>query len=289
MQKFGFINVYKLTGFSSASCVGKVKRLAKKCYNANIKCGHMGTLDPLASGVLPIAVGNATRLFDYLLEKKKKYLANFKFGFLTDTLDVTGIKINETSFIPTEKEILNVLPNFLGKQQQIPPMYSAKSVDGKRCYDLARQGINLDLKANEVEIYQIKIVKQIDESEFQFEIECGGGTYIRSICRDIAFRLNSLATMTALERARSGVFDKSQSILLDDLNEDNFFDKIIPTETLIDYEKIFVDKISGFRLFNGIDIEIDKADGLYSVYDEKTFYGIGEVNSKKLKIRTKLC
>ena len=145
----GFFNIHKPKGMTSSQAVGKIKYLLGR----KIKVGHMGTLDPIASGVLPIAVGRATRLFDFLLQKKKTYIATFQFGYITDTLDNTGAILDKTDKIPTLQELENVLPNFLGIQEQIPPQYSAKSVNGKRAYDMARQGEYVELKPCKIEIF----------------------------------------------------------------------------------------------------------------------------------------
>jgi tRNA pseudouridine55 synthase len=204
----GFINIIKPQGMSSAYAVGAVKR------KFNMPCGHMGTLDPMASGVLPVGLGKATRLFDYLLDKKKTYVATFRFGVLTDTLDTTGTVTATCDKIPTSDEILSVLPRFVGEIEQVPPLYSAKCVDGKRGYQLARQGVDFKLPAKKVTILNIELLGQKGEADFDFKIECKGGTYIRSICRDLAYSLSTYATMTSLEREKSGCFTKDNAFSL---------------------------------------------------------------------------
>lgn len=169
----GFINLIKPQGMSSAYAVGAVKK------KFNIPCGHMGTLDPMASGVLPVGLGKASRLFQYLLDKEKVYVARFKFGYSTDTLDVTGKTELDGGNIPTLDEINAVLPNFIGEIDQIPPKYSAKCIDGKRGYELARKGVEFELAPKKVCILDAKCLGQTAEDEFSFEFRCKGGTYIR--------------------------------------------------------------------------------------------------------------
>ena len=148
----GFLNIYKPRGMSSAHCLNKIKK------KIDYKCGHMGTLDPLACGILPVGIGQATRLFDHLLDKRKTYIAEFTFGYETDTLDLEGELLSKSDKIPTLDEINAVLPNLCGKIMQIPPIFSAKCVDGKKSYKLARKGIAVDLPPKEVEIFYIKII-----------------------------------------------------------------------------------------------------------------------------------
>ena len=151
----------------------------------------MGTLDPMATGVLPIGVGKATRLFPYLLDKNKVYRANFLFGTLTDTLDTTGKIEKTTDSIPSETEIKNALVNFTGDIDQMPPKFSSKCVQGKRGYELARAGKDFELKTKRVRIDNIEYTGKISEKEFSFRITCGGGTYIRSLARDMGEFLGS--------------------------------------------------------------------------------------------------
>ncbi|MCQ2556296.1 MAG: tRNA pseudouridine(55) synthase TruB, partial [Clostridia bacterium] len=186
----GILPINKPIGWTSFDVCNKLKHLLK-----TPKIGHLGTLDPMASGVLLVTVGKATKLFDLFQEKHKTYLAKFKFGYLTDSLDATGNILKENGLIPTEEEILSVLPKFVGEINQIPPQFSAKSINGKRAYDLARDGKTVDLKPCKVTIYNIKLLNYAN-AELTLQIECGSGTYIRSIGRDIATELDTFGTMT---------------------------------------------------------------------------------------------
>ena len=169
VNTFGFINVDKPSGVTSSAIVNKIKWLS------GVPCGHMGTLDPLASGVLPVGVGNATRLFDYFLQKQKTYIAEFTFGETADTLDCTG-EIVRGGHVPTESEILEVLPQFIGEIDQIPPKYSAKNVNGKRGYELARAGIEFELQPKRIVIHDLELLGKSNDDTFRVKIRCGGGT-----------------------------------------------------------------------------------------------------------------
>ena len=280
----GFIIVDKAAGASSAQEVAKIKRLV------NTPCGHMGTLDPMASGVLPVAIGNSARLFDYFLDKRKTYLATFRFGVDSDTLDTTGALSEHAGSIPSKSQILSVLGEFIGEIDQIPPKYSAKNVSGKRAYQLARSGVEFSLPPKKVKIYSIKLLGQPSEDSFDFEIECGGGTYIRSIARDLAARLETCAVMSALKRTKSGLFSIDNAVSTKDLTVDNIKNFIIPTDSVLPYESITPDEKSAKKLFNGLSVYFDKADGIYKIYSiDGSFYGLAEVAQSNLKVRKKLC
>lgn len=275
----GFLNIYKPRGMSSAHCLNKVKK------KLDYKCGHMGTLDPLASGILPIGVGQASRLFDHLLDKKKVYLAEFTFGYETSTLDSEGEPVKTSDKIPTKGEIIDLLPHLCGKVMQIPPIFSAKCIDGKKSYELARKGIAVELKAKEVEIFYINLIED-NSPKFKFEICCGGGTYIRAIARDIAYALNTFGTMTALERIQSGYFTMQNCIHLDDfLASDNPQSFLIKSDFPLNYEKLVLDSYKATRLINGLKDDFDIPDGKYKVYCEDEFWGVGICEQKKITVK----
>jgi tRNA pseudouridine55 synthase len=275
----GFININKQSGVSSAYVVNKLKKLT------GTPCGHMGTLDPLASGVLPVGVGNASRLFDYLLQKKKQYIATFRFGVDSDTLDRTGNLTYENPYVPSEEELLNAIPSLTGEVMQLPPKYSAKSVNGRRGYELARAGIDFELAAKKVTIDKIEYLGRAGE-DFRFVIDCGGGTYIRSIVRDMAKMCGATGIMTSLVRTASGYFILEKSVTLEELSTENVENYLIPTERLVDLPTI--DGVNK-HIFFGLAQRTEREDGLYKIYDENGFYGIAEVKNGSVKIRTKLC
>ena len=286
ITEYGFFNIDKPSGLTSSKVVNKCKWLA------GVPCGHMGTLDPLASGVLPVGVGNATRLFDYFLDKDKEYIAEFTFGVYADTLDST-VELTKTGRVPTAAEITAVLPDFKGEQLQMPPKYSAKSVNGRRGYELARAGVEFELQPKKVRIDGVELLEQITDDVFRFKIRCGGGTYIRSIARDIAEKLDTFAVMSALRRTQSGVFTLDKALPYAELEKDPTVEDLkaflIPTESVLPFEKLALVGDAERRFFNGLAVETEKKDGLYKVYKDGAFYGVAEVKDGKAKAKTKLC
>ena len=278
----GFINLYKPSGMSSAYAINKIKKLLGK----KVKCGHMGTLDPMASGVLPVGIGKATRLFNFLLDKDKVYTAEFTFGYETDTLDAEGKIIKDGGYIPTINEIKGVLGSLTGIVDQIPPAYSAKNVGGTRSYVLARQGIEVELKPKQVEINSIEVETTFTKNAYKFTIKCKGGTYIRSICRDIAYALNTYATMTKLTREKSGCFDLSNSVSAEEINSLQDIEmRIIKPEDTVYFEVIELNNKKYSDLINGRFCEVNLQNGLYKIYYENVFIGVGEVENNNLKCK----
>ncbi len=277
----GFINFYKPSGMSSAYALN----LIKKRFRGE-KMGHMGTLDPLASGVLPVAFGKSTRLFDFLLDKTKVYIAEFTFSYETDTLDRGGKVIKEGGSVPTKSEIESVLPSLVGEIEQIPPIYSAKNINGKRSYELAREGVEVELKPKRVSVLKVEILEQISPNTFKFLIECKGGTYIRSICRDMAYSLNTFATMTALERVESGIFKIENSFTLEEIIE-NFNEEkmLIKPDNAVNFETIYLSDKNTDDIINGRDFFIENGNGVYRVYGKNEFIGIGFIENNSLKIK----
>ncbi len=287
LTRFGFFNVDKPSDMTSGTVVNKCKWLS------GVPCGHMGTLDPLASGVLPVGVGRATRLFDYFLDKEKEYIAKFTFGVASDTLDSTGA-LTFGGRIPTSAEIAEVLPTFFGDIMQIPPKYSAKNVNGQRGYDLARKGIDFELPPKKVHIFGMELLGEAEEENtFEIKINCGGGTYIRSLARDIAAALGTNAVMSALRRTKSGVFTLGESIPFSLLQSDPSLEELetylIPTERVLPYPVLPLTSQEEQRLLGGLTVQTDSEDGLYKIYQGESFYGIAEVNGGKAKAKTKLC
>lgn len=288
IKSFGFINVDKPSGIVSSTVVNKIKWLS------GVPCGHMGTLDPLASGVLPVGVGNATRLFDYFLEKEKEYIAEFTFGVDSDTLDSTGSLVRG-GHVPNESEIEGILPTLCGEVMQVPPKYSAKNVNGRRGYDLARAGIEFELAPKKVNIYAIELLgkKEDCEDTYLLKIRCGGGTYIRSIARDMAAALGTKGVMSALRRTQSGIFTLENAIPFNVLEQDPSVEELaqylIPTDSVLPFDKIdLTDKETG-KLLMGQTVATALADGLYKMYTADGFYGLAEVREGRAKAKTKLC
>ena len=280
-KKLGFLNVDKPSGMTSSAVVNRIKRLT------GLPCGHMGTLDPLASGVLPVGIGNATRLFEYFLNKQKEYIAEFTFGADSDTLDSTG-ELVRGGRIPTAEEIERILPDFEGEIMQVPPKYSAKNVGGRRGYALARAGIEFELEPKKVRIDEVALLGG-EGDVFRFRIRCGGGTYIRSLARDIAGKLGTKAVMSGLRRTKSGYFKIEEAVPFDALAGENIEELLIPTESVLPYETIVLNGPRAEKIFCGVPAPTDYADGEYKIYRDGIFYGIAEVRKKRAKIKTKLC
>lgn len=275
----GIIPMYKPKNWSSFDVVNIVKSLLHQR-----KVGHLGTLDPMATGVLLVTTGSATKLFDIMQQKTKTYTAIFKFGVLTDTLDAMGKIVETVDIIPTLKQIENILPKFIGTISQIPPKYSAKSVNGKRAYELARNNIDFELKAKNVLINDIKIVNY-SNGELTVNIKCGSGTYIRSIGRDIAQELNTVATMTSLIRTSIDSFKLEDCYNITDLNEQNIKEKIIPLNSLLKYPEINADSNLIFRFLNGQTVITELKDGLYKLNENNITKAIIEVVKNKAKMK----
>lgn len=278
----GIININKPSGMSSNKAVVIIKKTVHED-----KVGHLGTLDPLASGVLPICIGKATRLFDYYLNKTKQYRATFTFGYETDTLDSEGRVINKSDVIPTHSQIIDKLKCFVGDIEQVPPQYSAKSINGVRAYNLARQGIEVALKSKKIHIYSYECVGQSNENSFEFLIECSAGTYIRSLCRDLAHSLDTYATMTRLIRTRCGAFDISKAITIEDIDKAIIEDNLITVDEAILLPTITLDACQYDDVIHGRRCLWD-SEGEYKVLYDNTVIGIGKVTDGLLKIITNL-
>lgn len=280
----GFININKKSGLSSNKVLSILKYRLKQ-NNIKTKVGHFGTLDPIAEGVLPVALGRATRLFDYSLEKIKVYDAVFEFGVETDTLDNTGMVLSYGRKNVTAEEINAVIPELVGSVEQVPPLYSAKSVGGVRAYDLARKGKEFVLQPKKVEIYSIELLDKIDEGVFLFRIRCGGGTYIRSIIRDMAAKLGTVGIMTKLTRIRSGNFTIDSAYDVDEL--DDIESKILPIEFLTDgFDRYDLTESEYSKVKNGVPVECRNEDGYVAVYYKNDLLGIGEISEGKIRIKT---
>lgn len=282
----GILNVYKPIGITSFDVVRQIKKVT-----GIKKIGHTGTLDPLACGVLPVCIGKGTKVVDYLMKDFKVYEATLKLGITTDTYDREGKELSISEVNVSLDEIECVINSFLGDSFQVPPMYSALKVNGKRLYELAREGKNIEREARPITIYDINIL-HIDVPYVKFRVKCSKGTYIRSLCYDIGNNLKCGATMWDLERVQSGAFTKENSIELNKLTVDNINDYIISIdESLNQYDKAFVSSKCEKLLVNGVrigdkrllpNIDINKMYRIYS--EDNKFLGLGMRNSKGLKI-----
>ena len=284
----GVLNIFKPKGMSSFDAVRVVKKVA-----GTGKVGHTGTLDPEATGVLPICIGRATKIIDYIMDSEKVYEVTLKLGIRTTTYDLEGEVLEERdpSHL-TEEEILNSINSFKGEYSQIPPMYSALKQNGVRLYELARKGIEVERKGRLINIHNLEDIK-INNPYISMKVTFSKGTYIRSLCYDIGEKLGVFATMTQLNRAKTSVFSQEKSININELTKENINDYILSMEEALEkYDKIVVNKKYVKLLVNGVRV----ADGrftkdkvinnkLYRVYDdENNFIGLGERNDAGFKI-----
>lgn len=284
----GILIINKEKGCTSHDIVYKVKKIF------NEKVGHTGTLDPLAEGVLPILIGKGTLCSKYLINHDKKYIVNLALGQKTETADLEG-KIIEEKNIPdkslTQSKIEKVLKSFIGKQQQMPSIYSAIKVNGKKLYEYARKGQNVEIKPRKIEIYDIKLMNiDAQKKQIQFEVFCGKGTYIRSLCEDIAEKLETVGYMESLKRIQVGNFKIEESSRIQELEENKEDTKYLESK-IISIEEIFKNKGKiklddrKMQLFlNGVKITQNQENDIYRIYDKnEKFIGIGIIQDKLLK------
>ena len=284
----GILVVNKEKGCTSHDVVYQVKKLFGK------KVGHTGTLDPNATGVLPILIGKGTELSQFLINHDKKYIATIKLGIKTDTADVEGNVVEEQDVkdvLLNEENINLILKNMIGKQKQIPPMYSAIKVNGKKLYEYARQGKSVNIPEREIEIYSLKLLN-IDKIEklITYEIYCSKGTYVRTVCEKIAEQLGTVGYMLDLQRTMVGEFNIENAITVGDLknnfeNEEFVKSKIITIERFFDgMPNINLEEKKMNLFLNGVLIENEFEDGILKIYDmEGIFIGIGINSNKRLK------
>ena len=281
----GIIVINKPKEYTSHDVVAKVKKIL------NIKkVGHTGTLDPNATGVLPLLLNTGTKLSKYLIEHDKEYEVTLELGIKTDTADIEGNVIKKEK-VNWEKlnDIEETLNTFLGEQTQIPPIYSAIKVNGKKLYEYARSGQNINIESRNIQIYEIELQK-IDKqkNEINFRVHCSKGTYIRSLCEDIAQRLGTIGYMKELTRTKVGNFTINEAVKIEEI--ENNKEQIIK-EKLISIEKFFESKESIKlnkqqldKFLNGVKIRIDKQENICRIYNENNeFIGIGTIEKNFLK------
>lgn len=282
----GVINVYKPIGMTSYDVVHKIKKLCN-----TKKVGHTGTLDPEASGVLPICIGKATKIADYIMNDNKLYKAELKLGIITDSYDRVGKVLSTNEVTVDEEKVTQVIKSFIGENYQIPPMYSAIKINGQKLYNLARQGIEIERDARKVYIYDVQITN-VNLPYVEFLVKCSKGTYIRSLCYDIGNKLSCGGTMWNLERVETGDFKLTDAVRLDLLTSENVNEYLIPiSEALAKYETIHIDDKYEKLLLNGVVlsnqsvlVNID-SEKLYKVYlGENRFIGLGRKDEFGFKI-----
>lgn len=290
----GIVNVLKPPGMTSSNVVSDIRRL----FNLK-RVGHTGTLDPGAAGVLPICLGRATRLFDYLVDKEKEYIAEIAFGSCTDTQDSYGRIVATSDRMVEEAELRAVLPSFLGEQTQVAPKYSALKTGGKAMYELARSGQEVPERIRPVHIHALEFITKTKENRFLLRIGCSRGTYIRTLCEDIGKRLNACAHMSFLLRTASGPFRVEDAYSIEELTawkeQGTLLDHVVPIPQALSFlPKVTVtgDKAL-FRLQNGCTEPVRGCAGLAVdesclVYGNGELIGIGIWTSAGLKLKIHL-
>ena len=279
----GIIVVNKEKGCTSHNLVSKVKKIVKE------KVGHTGTLDPLATGVLPLLIGKGTLCSKYLINHNKEYIAVLKLGVSTDTMDGEGIVLEEKDVdtsILEKSNVEKILSGFVGKQIQEPPIYSAIKVKGKKLYEYARKGESVEIPKREIEIYDMELrgINKI-ENEIEFKVKCSKGTYIRSLCLDLAKKLGTIGYMKDLKRLKVGEFSIENSITINEQTTKEDIEKNIITieELFKNKEKIELDTKKLILFLNGVKLNYNNKDEVYRIYSSNKFIGLGTIKNNILK------
>ena len=280
----GIILLDKPEGITSFGAVARIRRICSEK-----KCGHTGTLDPMATGVLTVMLGGGTRFIELLPSHDKAYTATFRLGTVTDTLDITGKVIETREVNVTAEQVREKIKDFVGEISQLPPMYSAVSVDGQRLYDLARQGIEVERTPRNVTVFSIDMLSENEETgEYEISVECSSGTYIRTLISDLGEALGCGAVMTKLRRTKANGFGIENAVTLEQLeaaSENGTLDEIvIPVEKALgDYPMIKVTAAQAKRFRNGGELDLQRLKyqrmlGYFRIYDpEDNFIGLGEI------------
>ena len=281
----GIVLINKEKNYTSHDVVNIVKKITKS------KVGHTGTLDPNATGVLPLLLGNGTKISKYLINHDKEYKVVLQLGIKTSTADLEG-EILEKKEVPDkifdEEYIKTIIKQFIGKQEQTPPIYSAIKVNGKKLYDYARKGQKVKIEPRKIEIYNIELVKSCKElKQIHFTVSCSKGTYIRSLCEDIAEKLETVGYMKELQRTKVGTFLIEDAITIEEFKhkiENNDLSNIIPIDRIFSStEKIKIEDKLLDKYLNGVSINANNADGVYRIYLNDKFIGLGTIYNNKLK------
>lgn len=282
----GILCVNKPQGITSFGAVARVRRMLGRK-----KCGHTGTLDPMATGVLPILIGGASKFSDLIPNQDKAYRATVKLGVVTDTLDITGKILEERTVNATKADFENALNDFRGDIEQVPPMYSAVFHNGVRLYDLARQGIEVERKARKVTVYSLELISADEENnEYVIDVHCSRGTYIRTLAGDIGEKLGCGAVLTTLCRTVAHGYKLSDCVEIADIEamveSGEIYNHIMAVETAFEsYKDVYVTSAQSVRFKNGASLSLDRLtlpcdEGILRVFskDEQKFLGLGEID-----------
>ena len=279
----GIIVINKEKNWTSNDVVQKIKGIFHE------KVGHTGTLDPLATGVIPILIGKGTQLSKYLINHDKEYIATIKLGYKTSTGDLEGKIVEQKEVLDgmLEKDHVNgVLKQFEGKITQIPPIYSAIKVNGKKLYEYARKSQNVEIPSRNIEIYEIELISiSKKDMEITYRVHCSKGTYIRTLCEDISEKLGTVGYMKELKRTRVGNFSMQSSLKITDMNNsEKVQEKFITIEKFLENkEKLELSSENMKRFLNGVKIKYEKKDEVYRVYYKDAFVGTGTISNNFLK------
>lgn len=287
----GFFNFYKPEAISSFGALAKLRKLT-----GEKKLGHCGTLDPMATGVLPVAFGRAAKFIEFLPDNTKEYIAAFQLGICTDTLDRTGKVLEKRPVRATEAQVKQVLLSFLGESDQLPPMYSAVSRNGVRLYELARQGLEVDRQPRRIRIDQIELLETLPDNTYRIRVCCRKGTYIRSLIADVGEKLGCGAVMTALERTASNGFFARNALTLSDVQaaveNQTLNDCVVPVWQALDcYPKITVSQAQAKRVQNGGSLALNRLPklpvmGYIRIFaPDGSFLAIGETVDQDVKMK----
>ena len=277
---FGFLNIYKPQGKTSHDVVAILRRVTK------IKqIGHTGTLDPFAEGVLPICIGKSTRLIEYL-DDEKAYIGTVQLGKSTTTYDIEGEGVNISNKKVTLKDIEEALPKFRGEIQQLPPIYSAIKVKGKKLYEYARSGEEVTIEPRRVNIYKLEVVEFDEENQLlKLLIECSKGTYIRSIAHDLGEALGCYGHLINLVRIKAGKFEVGSSIKLDEIvNIDDVEKSLINPIEYLNYPKYELNDSEKEKVSHGMSINVEKADGIVVFLCQNKLVAVANIENKKAKV-----
>lgn len=282
----GILLINKEKDYTSHDVVAIVKKALGQ------KVGHTGTLDPNATGILPVLIGSGTKLSKYLINHDKIYIATLQLGVKTDTADSTGKVLQKQDIEKLEKkQIEQVLQSMIGKQEQVPPMYSAIKVNGKKLYEYARNNQKVEVMPRQIEIYDMQLKEyQQDKNEIVFRVACSKGTYIRTVCEEIAQRLHTIGNMKELERVKVGNFHIKDAVKIEEVKENGKTQQWLETHILT-MEKLLKNnpnlKLDDFKLrlfLNGVVLKVNAPDGILKIYDQRNgFIGTGTIVSNQLK------
>ena len=266
----GIVIIDKPEGWTSHDVVGKLRGILREK-----RIGHGGTLDPMATGVLPVFVGRATRAVEFCENAVKEYVAHLRLGVVTDTQDTTGNILEERAHNVTEDDLVNILPEFMGKQSQIPPMYSAVKVQGKKLYELARKGVEIERKPREITIHSLAVIGKAEDGDYILRVVCSKGTYIRTLCNDIGERLGCGGCMSYLRRTAAGSYSLIDTVTLEQVQEakeNGTLESILrPVDSVFaEFPAVNISGRAVSLCLNGNSFKMeDVTDGTYRVYDEE--------------------